>query len=424
MMASSSARGPSDGGAAAGPSSSAEATAGPSGTSSKKSLSQWTRADMEQSVEAAAATASAAAQSAAEAMVRGLANGVSYIALEEWTMQGAIESAIDMLRDRMDPQMTDLDQAIPQWVFQRAKVQKPTGPCFLPCFLAALTLCKTTRCVSVPAPSCAHCSARPGRRVHVGLQGTWWDTGEADGNRKQQGEQFTAPRARNDTRVLTPTCRASQVGMFASVSAGSGVVVRVSRPQAKFMHSLTAPTAPRPCSQLAKFKGLDGRTRWSAPSAFAFGGGGGGFDFGGARSDVLLVLNSDESVSMFTGTACKLSMAVQAALGPLGRHAEGGVHLDPQNTELQTNYSYGSSAGLFVGVGLQGLVVVPRDKENQEYYRASEITSGDLLAGAAGLDVLGRHEEVVRLHRMLDKACGGNGRPEKYDTPEMRGTPF
>ena len=139
---------------------------------------------------------------------------------------------------------------------------------------------------------------------------------------------------------------------------------------------------------------------------------------------MLLVLNSDESVSMFTGTACKLSMAVQAALGPLGRHAEGGVHLDPGHSEVQTNYSYGSSAGLFVGVGLQGLVVVPRDKENQEYYRASEIKAADLLAGAAGLDVLGRHEEVVRLHRMLDKACGGNGRPEKYDTPEMRGTPF
>lgn len=185
-------------------------------------------------------------------------------------------------------------------------------------------------------------------------------------------------------------------------------------------------TVPAPLSQLAKFKGLDGRTRWSAPSAFAFGGGGGGFNFGGARSDVLLVLNSDDAVSAFAGTNVKVSMAVQAALGPLGRHAEGGVHLDAERSELETNYSYGSSAGLFVGVGLQGLIVVPRDKENREYYRASEITASDLLAGAAGLDVLGRHEEVGRLHRMLDKACGGNGRAgnERYDTPEMRGTPF
>lgn len=122
------------------------------------------------------------------------------------------------------------------------------------------------------------------------------------------------------------------------------------------------------------------------------------------------------------------------------------------------------------------MLIVPRDKENQEYYRASEIQATDILQGAAGLDVLGRHEEIGRLHRMLDKACGfsarlracgaltgersalcwrptlasgnserasavgvdalmrlappvsqacgGNGRPERYETAEMRGTPF
>jgi hypothetical protein len=38
-------------------------------------------------VEAGMDAMSSAMQSAAEHMVRGLANGVSYIALEEWTMQ-------------------------------------------------------------------------------------------------------------------------------------------------------------------------------------------------------------------------------------------------------------------------------------------------------------------------------------------------
>ena len=111
--------GPSQAGGSGDKGGAAEAKRGSSGALSR---GEWpTRADMEHNVEVAAAAASAAAQSAAEAMVRGLANGVSYIALDEWTMQGAIESAIDMLRDRMDPHMTDLDQAIPQWVFQRAK---------------------------------------------------------------------------------------------------------------------------------------------------------------------------------------------------------------------------------------------------------------------------------------------------------------
>lgn len=62
---------------------------------------------------------------------------------------------------------------------------------------------------------------------------------------------------------------------------------------ARCRKTLTRPDLLSSMSQLAKFKGLDGRTRWSAPSAFAFGGGGGGFDFGGARSDILLILNSD-----------------------------------------------------------------------------------------------------------------------------------
>ena len=41
------------------------------------------RAEMEAGLD----VAQRAMQSAAESMVRGLANGVSYIALEEWTMQ-------------------------------------------------------------------------------------------------------------------------------------------------------------------------------------------------------------------------------------------------------------------------------------------------------------------------------------------------
>ena len=118
--------GPSQAGGSGDKGGAAEAKRGSSGALSR---GEWpTRADMEHNVEVAAAAASAAAQSAAEAMVRGLANGVSYIALDEWTMQGAIESAIDMLRDRMDPNMTDLDQAIPQWVFQRAKVSFSCEP--------------------------------------------------------------------------------------------------------------------------------------------------------------------------------------------------------------------------------------------------------------------------------------------------------
>lgn len=69
------------------------------------------------------------AQTLSGRFVESVASGLSLIALEEWTMTGAIESAIDLLRDRLDPNMADLDQAIPQWVFQRAKVRaRPRTP--------------------------------------------------------------------------------------------------------------------------------------------------------------------------------------------------------------------------------------------------------------------------------------------------------
>lgn len=45
------------------------------------------REEMERSVKEVAEAAHATLQSATESMVRGFANGVSFIALEEWTMQ-------------------------------------------------------------------------------------------------------------------------------------------------------------------------------------------------------------------------------------------------------------------------------------------------------------------------------------------------
>lgn len=211
-----------------------------------------------------------------------------------------------------------------------------------------------------------------------------------------------------------------KASLFASVSAGSGIV-------------------------LAKIKGLDGRSRWSAPSAFAISGGGGGLEFGGSRSEVLVLLNTDEQIAAFTGTSAKLAMGVQAALGPLGRSAEGGVAvvLEPDlYADLEVSSTYGGCSGLALGVGLSGMVIVPRDADNAAFYRADGVKAEELLSGAAGLSVLGRHEDIVRcagmsgaarewefssfhrLHRGLEHACGGSGRAERFETAESRGTPF
>ena len=103
----------------------------------------------------AAQTASAYANAMGGRLIESVANGLSLIALEEWTMTGAIESGIDLLRDRLDPNMADLDQAIPQWVFQRAKARKQSPVC-----------CK------YPHPHYCNCAWRAALRCpHGGTQG-------------------------------------------------------------------------------------------------------------------------------------------------------------------------------------------------------------------------------------------------------------
>lgn len=98
--------------------------------------------------------------------------------------------------------------------------------------------------------------------------------------------------------------------------------------------------------QLSKFEDSNGQVRWSAPTAFQFGGGGGGFDFGAAVSKVILALETQgasctsslshhrahtppdpsltprppppsatEAVDFFAGLSMNLSANVQAAVG-------------------------------------------------------------------------------------------------------------
>ena len=89
-----------------------------------------------------------------------------------------------------------------------------------------------------------------------------------------------------------------KVGMFLSFSAGNGLVMR-------------------------KRRGPGNESRWSLPSAIAFGGAGGGFDFGAACSSVIIVLNTREAVEHYSGSHVKLSLDAQACAGPAGRAVEG-----------------------------------------------------------------------------------------------------
>jgi SH3 domain-containing YSC84-like protein 1 len=114
---------------------------------------------------------------------------------------------------------------------------------------------------------------------------------------------------------------------------------------------------------------------WSGPSAIGTGGLGVGFQAGVEVTEFVIVLNTQEAVNAFSqGGNVTLGADLSAAVGPVGRTAEGSVALQA------AMYTYSISQGLFAGISLEGTVIGTRDEANAEYY-GKPVAAQDILAG-------------------------------------------
>ncbi|KAJ3110755.1 hypothetical protein HDU96_006296 [Phlyctochytrium bullatum] len=112
---------------------------------------------------------------------------------------------------------------------------------------------------------------------------------------------------------------------------------------------------------------------WSAPSAIGTAGFGAGGQIGIEVTDFVIILNTMEAVRAFS-----LGGNNKVAAGPVGRNAEAAGTLG----KLSAIYSYSKTRGLFVGVSIEGSVIVERKETNAAFYRrkvsAKEILSGQV----------------------------------------------
>lgn len=118
---------------------------------------------------------------------------------------------------------------------------------------------------------------------------------------------------------------------------------------------------------------------WSAPSAIGMSGAGWGFQVGGEITDVLIILNTEAAVDVFTSqTQVSLGTALGVSLGPIGRSA--GTEIHAGDTGISAAYSYAHSKGLFVGVSLEAAVIASRPSVNRAFYGES-VEPALLLSG-------------------------------------------
>lgn len=120
---------------------------------------------------------------------------------------------------------------------------------------------------------------------------------------------------------------------------------------------------------------------WSPPSAISTGGLGPLLGLGVQSSDVIIALFSSSAIAAFEG-AGQLRLGASASLvaGPLGRSASVDARMGTKGFGGTAHYAW--SQGLFVGVSLEGSLLLERADENARIY-GRPVSVREILSGAA-----------------------------------------
>jgi len=117
---------------------------------------------------------------------------------------------------------------------------------------------------------------------------------------------------------------------------------------------------------------------WNGPAFYTIGDVSFGFQAGGDKSQVLLLIMSDRGVKSMLGSSIKLGADASVAAGPVGAGAQA------ETANLSADIlSFSQSKGLYAGVSLDGAVMAKREGLNEAYYHKTDITPTDILIKGA-----------------------------------------
>ena len=138
----------------------------------------------------------------------------------------------------------------------------------------------------------------------------------------------------------------------------------------------------------------NGKGKWSGPSFASLVGGSIGFQIGVQQVGLVLVINNDDGVRVFTGeNAFKLGGDVSVAAGPMGREAEAATDSRGQ----ASLYSYSMSKGLFAGIKLSGSTINVNGDANKAYWGSALDAQVALKKPATGKKITPLVKELNKL---------------------------
>lgn len=115
---------------------------------------------------------------------------------------------------------------------------------------------------------------------------------------------------------------------------------------------------------------------WSAPAFFRLEGGSFGFQIGGQAVDLIMLIMNDRGMRALLQSKFKVGADASAALGPVGRHAEGSTDWKMRAEVL----TYSRARGVFAGVSLNG-AVIKQDRDDTRSFYGRMVPYRSLLTG-------------------------------------------
>ena len=108
---------------------------------------------------------------------------------------------------------------------------------------------------------------------------------------------------------------------------------------------------------------------WSYPAFYTMGSVSIGLQIGADASEIVMMVMTEKGLNAMLSTEFKLGADVAVAAGPVGASAKA------QTVDV---LAFGRSKGAFGGVSIEGAVISPRDKWNNDYY-GSPVGPVDIL---------------------------------------------
>ncbi|KAK3072015.1 hypothetical protein LTR53_007603 [Teratosphaeriaceae sp. CCFEE 6253] len=118
--------------------------------------------------------------------------------------------------------------------------------------------------------------------------------------------------------------------------------------------------------------------QWSPPTGILIHTLGWGLVAGADIYDCVCVINNNTGMEGFTRVRATLGAEISAAVGPLG----GGSTVDSEVFKRQSPvWTYTKSKGLYLGVQIDGTIIVERTSENERFYGVDKVRNKEILAG-------------------------------------------